>query len=142
MRRGRPGNRDVSPSAPKTETNVHPLRILVIEDSPDVGDQLAILLRHRGNEVRLERTGEAGVTAVGEFKPEAVLLDIGLPDLDGHDVATRIRSVAGFEHVTIIGLSGYDATEKERAADSGFDEFLTKPVLPSAIEAALAKRSG
>jgi DNA-binding response OmpR family regulator len=130
---------------PPRESVKHPVRsrrILAIEDNLDVGDQLSIVLRHYGHQVRLERTGEAGTAAVTEFKPEVVLLDIGLPDLDGHEVARRIRALAGFEHVVIIGVSGYtsEAGEK-RAPDSPFDEYLAKPVLPSAIEQAMERHT-
>jgi two-component system, chemotaxis family, CheB/CheR fusion protein len=129
-------------SAPSESEPVRPLRVLAIEDNSDVGDQLAMLLRHYGHEVRLERTGESGIAAVPLFKPEVVLLDIGLPDLDGHEVARRIRRVGGFEHVAIIGLSGYPADERNaRAPDSPFDEYLTKPVLPAVIKEAMAKQT-
>jgi two-component system, chemotaxis family, CheB/CheR fusion protein len=115
-------------------------RILSIEDNTDVGDQLLLLLRHSGYEARLERTGEAGIAAVSQFKPEVVLLDIGLPDLDGHDVARRIRGIAGFEHVVIIAVSGYSPEAGDRGPDSPFDDYLAKPVSMSAIEDAMERQ--
>jgi CheY-like chemotaxis protein len=142
-RTDKPVPADSSPLPEPTESEpVRPLRVLAIEDNTDVGDQLAMLLRHYGHEVRLERTGEGGVAAVALFKPEVVLLDIGLPDLDGHEVARRIRKVGGFEHVAIIGLSGYPSDERNaRAPESPFDEYLTKPVLPAVIKAAMVKQT-
>ena len=123
---------------PMPESNggraVRPLRILAIEDNVDVGDQLAVLLRGSGHTVRLERTGGDGIAAVAEFKPEAILVDIGLPDLDGREVARRVRGLPGFEHVVIVAVSGYSADAYERGGDALFDEFLTKPVQRSEIE--------
>jgi PAS domain S-box-containing protein len=123
---------------PTPESNgdheIRPLRILAIEDNPDVGDQLAVLLRGSGHKVRLERTGEDGIAAVAGFKPDAILLDIGLPDLDGREVARRIRALPGFAHVVIVAVTGYTADVTERGHDDLFDEFLTKPVRPNDIE--------
>jgi len=116
-----------------------PLRILAIEDNADVGDQLALLLRGSGHKVRLERTGEDGIAAVAGFEPEAILLDIGLPDLDGREVARRIRALPGFAHVVIVAVTGYTANGAERGHDDLFDEFLTKPVRPSDIEEVVAR---
>jgi CheY-like chemotaxis protein len=128
---------------PTPESNgdreVHPLRILAIEDNQDVGDQLAVLLRGSGHKVRLERTGEDGVAAVAGFKPEAILLDIGLPDLDGREVARRIRALPGFAHVVIVAVTGYTANAADRGHDDLFDEFLTKPVRPRDIEGVMLR---
>jgi len=130
--------------SPTIESNgnrsARPLRILAVEDNVDVGDQLAILLRSSGHTVRLERTGLDGIGAVAEFRPEAILLDIGLPDIDGHEAARRVRALPGFEHVVIVALTGYAVDAKERGHDAVFDEFLTKPVRPSEIEEAVLGR--
>jgi CheY-like chemotaxis protein len=112
---------------------------LAIEDNQDVGDQLAVLLRGSGHNVRLERTGEDGVAAVAGFKPEAILLDIGLPDLDGREVARRIRALPGFAHVVIVAVTGYTANAADRGHDDLFDEFLTKPVRPRDIEGVMLR---
>jgi two-component system CheB/CheR fusion protein len=104
------------------------LRILVVEDNVDVANKLTALLQRDGHEVRLERDGLAAVAAVGEFQPSAVLLDIGLPVMDGYQVARQIRQQPGLENVVIVGLSGYTHEEAQRrAADAGFDELLGKP---------------
>ena len=116
------------------------LRILLVEDNVDVADKLAALLRRDGHEVRLERDGAAAVMAVSAFQPSAVLLDIGLPLMDGYQVARQIRQQPGFENVVIVGLSGYTHEEAQRrSVEAGFDELLGKPFDLNVLGAKLAR---
>ena len=125
------------PSTDTVPAGPSALRILVVEDNIDVADMLTVLLRHDGHDVRLERDGLAALAAADAFRPEAVLLDIGLPDIDGYDVARRIRQ-SGLQ-VGIVGLSGYTNDEaRRRAMDAGFDELLAKPVDRQLLETTLA----
>ena len=104
------------------------LRILLVEDNVDVADKLTALLRCDGHEVRLERDGPSAIAAVGTFQPSAVLLDIGLPLMDGYQVARQIRLQPGLENVVIVGLSGYTHEEAQRrSVEAGFDELVAKP---------------
>ena len=116
------------------------LRILLVEDNVDVADKLTALLRRDGHEVRLERDGAAAVVAVSAFQPSAVLLDIGLPLMDGYQVARQIRQQPGFENVVIVGLSGYTHEEAQRrSVEAGFDELLGKPFDLNVLGAKLAR---
>jgi two-component system, chemotaxis family, CheB/CheR fusion protein len=116
------------------------LRILVVEDNVDVADKLTALLRRDGHEVQLQRDGPAAVAAAGAFQPTAVLLDIGLPGLDGYQVARQIRQQPGLENVVIVGLSGFTHEEAQRrSVDAGFDELLGKPIDLNVLGTKLAR---
>jgi DNA-binding response OmpR family regulator len=103
-------------------------RVLVVDDNEDAADSLAMLLTVRGDEVRIAYDGAQAVAAESDFRPEVVLLDIGLPKLSGYDVARSIRSARGGE-VLIIAITGWGQEEdRARARDAGFDHHFTKPV--------------
>jgi CheY-like chemotaxis protein len=82
-------------------------RILVVEDSPDGADTLAKLLRVNGHEVRTEADGPNAPEAVGTFQPDIILLDIGLPGMNGYEVATQLRKLPGMDSALLIALTGY-----------------------------------
>ena len=109
------------------------LRVLVVEDNADAADIMAELIKRRGHEVQIAHDGETGLSAARAFRPQVILLDIGLPDTDGYAVAQRLRE----EHLTgelLIALTGYgEAEDRERAKKAGFDRHLTKPVDPDAL---------
>ncbi len=103
-------------------------RVLVVDDNEDAADSLAMLLSVRGDEVRIAYDGEQAVAAQLDFRPEVVLLDIGLPKLSGYDVARAIRSARG-DDVLIIAITGWgQEDDRQRARDAGFDHHFTKPV--------------
>lgn len=103
-------------------------RILVVDDNADAADSLGMLLQVRGDEVRIAYDGLEALTAEGEFKPEVVLLDIGMPKLSGYDVARRIREARG-NAVLIVAITGWGQEEdRQRARDAGFNYHFTKPV--------------
>jgi DNA-binding response OmpR family regulator len=90
---------------------------------------LATILGLSGHEVRMAHDGPAAVTADAEFRPEVVLLDIGLPILSGHEVARRIRSQADGRRVLLIALTGWgQAEDRRKSAEAGFDHHMVKPV--------------
>jgi CheY-like chemotaxis protein len=116
--------------APAAKPHVPPLRLLIVDDNVDTATGLAAHLRETGtHEVRLAHSGQLGVTAAEEFAPDLVLLDIGLPDIDGYEVARRLRADERFKHVPLIALTGFcgDA-DRLRARLAGFDQYLVKPV--------------
>ena len=116
------------------------LRILVVDDNKDSAKTLAVLLRLRGNQVETAHDGLEAVNAALRFQPDVLLLDIGLPKLNGYDVATRIRAVRG-DSVTLIALTGLGQEgDRERSKEAGFDHHLTKPVEWDALQAILADR--
>ncbi len=105
-------------------------RILVVDDNRDAATTLSKLLRRRGHEVRTVFDGEEAVLAADEFHPEVVLLDIGLPKLNGYEAAGKIRRQAGGQEVVLIALTGWGQEEDRRRAESaGFTHHLVKPVV-------------
>lgn len=104
-------------------------RVLVVEDNEDAANSLATLLEIMGHEIRIARDGLEGVKAAAEFRPQLVLLDIGLPKLGGYDVARRIREESWGEDVTLAAVTGWgQETDRDRAQEAGFDQHLTKPM--------------
>src|SRR5262249_5629968 len=110
-----------------------PRRILVIEDNTDAREMLGIALRLAGHEVLEAATGADGIEIGRHHRPEIVLVDIGLPDIDGYEVARRLRQADG--GFRLIALTGYgQARDRALSRDAGFDAHLLKPVDPSALE--------
>jgi CheY-like chemotaxis protein len=103
-------------------------RILVVDDNRDSAESLALLLRLSGHDVRTAHDGVHAVDLAGEFGPEVVLLDIGLPGMNGYDAARGIRAHLGSE-VTIVAMTGWgQAEDRRRSSEAGFDPHLVKPV--------------
>jgi DNA-binding response OmpR family regulator len=103
-------------------------RVLVVDDNADAADSLAMLLQVRGDEVRVAYDGEEALFAEQEFKPDVLLLDIGMPKLSGYEVARRVRDARG-PGVLIVAITGWGQEEdRQRAREAGFDHHFTKPV--------------
>ncbi|HEX3726879.1 MAG TPA: PAS domain S-box protein, partial [Pirellulales bacterium] len=106
-----------------------PLRILVVEDNVDTARGLALLLRQLGHEVRVCHEGHSALAAAIEDRPEVVLIDLGLPGMDGYQLATALRKQKAVRGARLIAISGYGQDEdRRRSLGSGFDEHLVKPV--------------
>jgi CheY-like chemotaxis protein len=104
-------------------------RILVVDDNPDTADSLALLLQMTGNETHVARDGLAALEAAAKFKPDVVLLDIGLPKLNGYDVCRRIREQPWGKDTVLIALTGWGQDEdRQKTTDAGFNGHLVKPV--------------
>jgi len=115
-------------------------RVLVVDDSVDAAESLAILLSLQGHDVRVAHDGPAALAAAAAFHPEVVLLDIGLPGLDGYQVASRLRRRRRTARALLVALTGYGGEEDQHLArEAGFDHHLTKPVDPKAIYELLAR---
>lgn len=115
----------------------HPLRILVVEDDVDSGDSLSLLLRLHGHEAQVARTGPTALEMASILRPDLVLLDIGLPGMDGYQVAQRLRENPELKGVVLCALTGYTLSEAdaERQQQTGFDHHFIKPVsLDSLLE--------
>ncbi|MDB6161865.1 MAG: histidine kinase [Gammaproteobacteria bacterium] len=111
-----------------------PMRILVVDDNVDAADSIALLLGMDGFDARSVHGSLAALDTVGSFKPDVVLLDIGLPVLDGYEVAQRLRVFRWEQPIRIVALSGYgQQADREKAARAGFDDYLVKPVEPTAL---------
>jgi CheY-like chemotaxis protein len=102
-------------------------RVLIVDDNQDAADSLAVVLRFEGHETSVAYSAQAAIETVSSSQPEFVLLDIGLPNMDGYEVARRIR--ASGASARIIALTGYGQIEdRQRSADAGFAAHLVKPV--------------
>jgi signal transduction histidine kinase/CheY-like chemotaxis protein len=113
-------------------------RILVAEDGHDAADSFGALLSIMGHEVRVVYDGETAVRTAEEFQPNVIIMDLGMPRLNGYDAARSIRQTTWGARVTLIALSGWGQLEdRVRSAEAGFDRHLTKPVDPAVIEAVL-----
>jgi PAS domain S-box-containing protein len=109
------------------------VRVLVIDDNRDGADILGILIEEQGGLVRVAYDGVSGLLAGQEFKPEVVLLDIGLPDMDGYEACRRLRAEYG-RSIGTVALTGWGQDrDKQRAFDAGFDAHLTKPADPQQL---------
>lgn len=119
-----------------------PRRIVVVEDNHDVRDLLRLKLCRLGHKVDAVADGVSGVQAIVDLKPDLALVDIGLPGLDGYEVASRVRETLGKE-VILVAVSGFGLPEdKRKALDAGFDEHITKPADVSDLEGLLARLPG
>lgn len=106
-----------------------PRRILIVEDSRDSRDMLRYLLERAGHEVHEAGDGPSGVEAILKVRPDIALVDVGLPGLDGYEVARRVRASEGGRTVRLVALTGYGLPEDHRRShEAGFDTHLVKPV--------------
>jgi CheY-like chemotaxis protein len=110
------------------------LSVLVVDDNRDSAEMLQVLLTMLGHRVAVAHTGRGAIDQVVNTNPQVVLLDIGLPDMSGYEVAREIRS-SDASPVRLIALTGWGQEEVARqAADAGFDQHLTKPADPAVLE--------
>jgi CheY-like chemotaxis protein len=130
--------RESTPASPTPSTLLR-RKILVADDNRDAANALALLLRLAGHDVRVAHDGQAALALAREFQPDCAVLDIGMPDLNGYEVARRLRHSAFGKHVRLIALTGWGQDDdKRRAHDAGFDHHLTKPVDRERLDALLA----
>jgi CheY-like chemotaxis protein len=130
----------MSTGAPAAEIRLPPFRILVIEDNADMRDLLRASLTRDGHRVEVADRGASGLDLARSCQPEVVLVDIGLPDMDGYEVGRRIRALLG-PSVQLIALTGYgQAEDRQRSRAAGFDAHLVKPVSEQHLREAMAAR--
>ena len=123
-----------SPSAELTSRQ----RILVVDDNIDAAESLGTMLAHSGHDVRVAHGGVEALSTAREFSPDVMILDLGMPEMDGYAVARAVRSDPRIAETRLIALSGYgQADDRRRTADVGFDEHLVKPVEHDVLNAAL-----
>jgi CheY-like chemotaxis protein len=114
----------------------------VVEDNRDAAESLRELLVQAGHEVRVAYSGPEGLALAREYGPEVVLCDLGLPGLDGYQVAEELRRSPATATARLIAITGYGRPEdRRRAAEAGFDEHLTKPLDVAELERLLAATS-
>jgi PAS domain S-box-containing protein len=124
----------------RLDAGTPPRTILVIEDNVDGAQSLADVLEMHGHRVRLARDGRSGIALAREAQPDVILCDLGLPDVDGYDVARTLRRDAALRGTRLVALSGYAQVEdRRRAREAGFDAHLAKPVDLDELMSTLAK---
>ena len=121
--------------------SAHPQRILVVDDNRDLAASTSALLGLWGHQVRVAHSGIEALDAITAFRPHLVLLDIGLPGLDGLEVARIIHSQPENAHIRLVALSGYgQPADRERAMQAGFDLYLVKPLRPSVLRSVVEEK--
>ena len=127
------------PPAPPAIAGVHAVRVLVVDDNSDAADILAELLEMLGHRAQVANSGAAALEAMQDFRPQVVLLDLGMPDMNGYQVAAAIRNDRRFDQPLLAALTGWGgAADREQTHAAGFDLHLTKPVDLAVIEKMLA----
>ena len=117
-------------------------RVLVVDDNTDSAETMAEMLKLWGHEVATAHDGPGALEAARAQQPDAVLLDLGLPVMDGYETARRLRQ-EGLGGQLLVAVTGYGTAEdRRRAAEAGFDTHLTKPVSPEALRAVLSRGKG
>jgi CheY-like chemotaxis protein len=130
---------DAAPFGSETGRGVETLRVLIVEDSLDAAQTLQDLLESIGYDVSVATTGPEGLQAALHLRPNVVLCDIGLPGLDGYQIAIRLRQQPASRSTRLIAVTGYGSDEdRRRAKEAGFDHHLTKPVDLDELESLLA----
>ncbi|HET9212235.1 MAG TPA: ATP-binding protein [Thermoanaerobaculia bacterium] len=125
------------------EATSRPLRVLVVDDSEDTTELLGTLLEMAGHSIQVAHTGPSALEAAAAFRPDAIILDIGLPGLDGYQVAQRLRGDPALKSVTLIAATGYGQEEDlRRSREVGFDQHLVKPIDPGELQRLLAELAG
>jgi CheY-like chemotaxis protein len=137
---GRPADgTQPQPSSEATDAGSK-VRVLVVDDNVDAAESIAMLLSLEGYEVRSVHAAAEALDAAQTFQPHLVLLDIGLPGMDGYEVARRLRAQQRVESMRVVAITGYgQQSDRERAREAGFDEHLVKPVDPDALHEVLGE---
>ena len=133
-----PGGGERSPRAAADADGNQGVRVLIVDDNRDAADSTADLLKLTGFEVTVVYRPSDALALLADFKPDLALLDIGLPEMDGYELARRIRAASGSTSCRLVALTGYGKeNDKKLAREAGFDRHLSKPVEPEALLAAL-----
>lgn len=131
------------PCAAAPSLAARPMKILVVDDSRDAADICATLLELSGHRVQTAYCGRRALELGEEFHPQLLLLDIGLPDIDGYQLARSIRATPWGERAQLVAVTGWGQEEdRRRAAEAGFDHHLTKPVAADTLDRLLCSFGG
>lgn len=132
----------IKPAEAAPLANMVSRRILLIDDNVDLAETTAALLRAAGHEVRIAHEGHKGLSDAVEYQPDTMLIDIGLPGLNGYEVARRLRQTAGFESALLVALTGYgQEDDRNQSLEAGFDRHLVKPIGFRELQEALVVRT-
>jgi CheY-like chemotaxis protein len=125
--------------APEVRPSLTGLEVLIVDDNPDAADSMALLVQLEGARTRTVYSGPAAIAAIDEHQPDAVLLDIGMPGMNGYEVCKRVRATHG-SGVAMIAVSGWGQEgDKALAMSAGFDAHLTKPADPDDLQRIVVK---
>ena len=118
----------ISPQTATGQLTVPSLRVLVVDDNQDTATSLALLVKESGHDVRTAHDGSAIVETALEYRPNVVLLDVGLPGINGFEVAKRLRGQRDLGDAVLVAITGYGAeSDRQRSLEAGFDHHLIKP---------------
>jgi CheY-like chemotaxis protein len=124
----------LEPDEGKTTEPVSGRRVLVVDDNRDIVDSMTLLLELSGHQVETAHDGPEAIEAAARYRPEVILLDIGMPGMDGYTVCRRIREQPWGKDIGIIALTGWGQDDDRiRSEEAGFDDHLVKPVDSSAL---------
>jgi CheY-like chemotaxis protein len=113
-------------------------RVLIVDDNRDSAESVALLLKLLGADIHMTHDGPSALAAIDSFRPEVILMDIGLPGMDGYEVARRIRQRSELDHLTLIAITGWgQEDDRRRSREAGFQHHLVKPADPAALQALL-----
>jgi CheY-like chemotaxis protein len=130
------------PALIKPAVKARSCRILVVDDNQDAATSLAAWLKLIGNEIQIAYDGLAALEAATAFKPDIILLDIGLPKMNGYDVARRVRQQPWGEEMVLVALTGWGQDkDREKSREAGFNHHMVKPVDHAALTRLLANLS-
>jgi CheY-like chemotaxis protein len=116
-------------------------RVLVVDDNVDAADMLVMMLQMFGHEAKAAYSGQAALATAVEYEPDFVLLDIGLPDMSGYEVAQHLRQLQQIKNVRLIAITGYGQdADRQRSEEAGIDLHLVKPVDPKKLQDVLETR--
>ena len=126
------------PDAPPASSRQRRRRVLIVDDNRDAADSLGALLQMLGAEVRVVHSGPSALETLERFKPEIAFLDIGMPEMDGYEVARRIRGMQQWRELRLVALTGWgQERDRRQSKAAGFDQHLIKPADVSALQAVL-----
>jgi CheY-like chemotaxis protein len=127
------GSPSIAPQDTKSANSTR--RILIVDDNQDSAESMALLLKFDGHQVEMAHDGLTALRVAESFQPEIILLDIGLPGMNGYDVARQIRTQPETSRAQLIALTGYGQEEdRQRSKEAGFDYHLVKPVEPRVLQ--------
>jgi CheY-like chemotaxis protein len=122
-----------------TDFKAPPRRVLIVDDNEDSANSLAMILKLGGHETASVYTAVDALQRAAAFRPDVVLLDIGLPGMDGYEVAQKMRELPGLRDIRLVAVTGYGRSDDRlRAREAGFDDHLIKPVEYAVLERTLA----
>ncbi|MES2322232.1 MAG: response regulator [Pseudomonadota bacterium] len=117
-------------------------RVLIVDDNSDAAETLSMMLEVLGQHTAVAHDGPAALRLAGAFRPDAAILDIGLPGMNGYELASAMRKLDGLESILLIALTGWnDSATRARAYEAGFDLHLAKPAAVDALTKALGMGS-